>query len=375
MRFIHTADWQLGMTRHFLDPDAQARFTAARIDAISRIGQVAHDQSCAFVVVCGDVFETNHVERRVVVRALEAMEAAAVAFYLLPGNHDPLDASSVFTSATFRRHQPANVHVLDRAGVHVVAPGVELIAAPWTSKRPLVDLCAAATSGVDADGIIRIVAGHGAVDSLSPDPTDPALIGTVAAEATLASGCAHYVALGDRHSTTQVGTSGRIWYSGAPEPTDYDEVDPGNVLVVEASTTHIQVTPVALGTWRFVRRSVPLDSVADIDQLGQWLDSLPGKARTIVKLSLVGTISLTASARLDEVLEHHSDLLGALEIWARHTDLVVLPDELDLDEFDLGGFAKEAVADLHQSAVGGAPEAEAARDALALLYRLASVAS
>ena len=41
----------------------------------------------------------------------------------------------------------------------------------------------------------------------------------------------HYVALGDRHSTTNVGTTGRVYYAGAPEPTDYDETDPGNVLI------------------------------------------------------------------------------------------------------------------------------------------------
>ena len=45
----------------------------------------------------------------------------------------------------------------------------------------------------------------------------------------------HYVALGDRHSTTEVGGTGRIWYSGAPEPTAYDEIDPGNVLIVDLS--------------------------------------------------------------------------------------------------------------------------------------------
>ena len=40
MRFLHTADWQIGMTRHYLDAEAQARFGAARIDAIRRIGAV-----------------------------------------------------------------------------------------------------------------------------------------------------------------------------------------------------------------------------------------------------------------------------------------------------------------------------------------------
>ena len=33
MRFLHTADWQLGMTRHFLAGDAQPRYSAARRDA------------------------------------------------------------------------------------------------------------------------------------------------------------------------------------------------------------------------------------------------------------------------------------------------------------------------------------------------------
>ena len=38
VRFVHTSDWQLGMTRHFLEGEAQARYTAARIDAIRSIG-------------------------------------------------------------------------------------------------------------------------------------------------------------------------------------------------------------------------------------------------------------------------------------------------------------------------------------------------
>ena len=40
-KFLHTADWQLGMTRHFLSDEAQARFTAARIEAITTIGALA----------------------------------------------------------------------------------------------------------------------------------------------------------------------------------------------------------------------------------------------------------------------------------------------------------------------------------------------
>ena len=363
------------MTRHFLGAEAQARFTAARLEAVVAIGALAAAEGCGFVVVCGDVFETNHVERQVVVRALEALKATPeVTFYLLPGNHDPLDAASVFRSPTFLEHCPPNVVVLHEAGVVEVAPGVELLAAPWVNKRPLTDLVAQARAhAADPEpGTVRIAVGHGAIDSLSPDPTNPALVGLADLEAALAAGQLHYVALGDRHSTTQVGTSGRAWYAGAPEATDYIEVDPGNVLLVDVDADTCTVEPRRVGRWRFVLQRVELSGPADIEALAAFLEALPDKSRTIVKLALVGQLSLALKDELDRVLEHHTDLLAALEHWERHTDLVVLPDEGDFDELQLSGFAHDALDDLRALAPGSDASADTARDALGLLYRLAS---
>ena len=73
VKFLHTADWQLGMARHYLGQDAQARFSGARLNAIEQMAGLATDEQCEFVVVCGDVFESNQVQRQVVVRAFERM--------------------------------------------------------------------------------------------------------------------------------------------------------------------------------------------------------------------------------------------------------------------------------------------------------------
>jgi DNA repair exonuclease SbcCD nuclease subunit len=362
------------MTRHFLSAEAQARFTAARLEAIGAIGSLAVAEGCEFVVVCGDVFETNHVERQVVRRALEAMKATPeVTFYLLPGNHDPLDAASVFRSPTFVGNCPPNVVVLHEAGVVEVAPGVDLVAAPWINKRPLTDLVAQALAAVPdpASGTVRIAVGHGAVDTLSPDRANPALVGVAGLEAAITAGRLHYVALGDRHSTTEVGRSGRVWYAGAPEATDYIEVDPGNVLLVDLQATSCEVQPRRVGTWQFLQQRVELAGTADIDLLAAFLDALPDKSRTIVKLALVGQLSLADKAALDRVLEHHTDLLAALEHWELHTDLVVLPADDDIDDLQLSGFAHDALDDLRVLATG-ADDSLTARDALGLLYRLAS---
>ena len=75
----------------------------------------------------------------------------------------------------------------------------------------------------------------------------------------MARGVIHYVALGDKHSLTDVGSTGRVWYSGSPEVTNYDDVeaDPGHVLIVdidEADPQHpVTVEAARVGRWRFPR--------------------------------------------------------------------------------------------------------------------------
>ena len=358
------------MGRHYLGGDAQARFSAARLDVIEQMAGLATHEQCEFVVVCGDVFESNQVQRQVLVRAFEKMAAfPQLTFFLLPGNHDPLDASSIYNSPTFVERCPENVQVLTAFEPVHAARGVELIPAPWPNKHPTTDLVEAACGGLEQTSSLRIVVGHGAIDSMSPDPNDPKTISLERLEERISAGLIHYVALGDRHSTTNVGATGRVHYAGAPEPTDYDEIDPGNVLIVDLSSGHVDIDVKHLGTWRFLHRDWQLSSDQDIEVLEEWLSSLEDKDRTIVKLSLVGQVSVAQKARLDGLLEHHADLLAAIETWERRSDLVVIADDADLDHFGLSGFASDALTELHTMAEQG-DQAPVARDALALLYRL-----
>lgn len=375
VRFLHSADWQLGMTRHFLPPEAQARYSQARVDAIGALGRLAGDLGAAFLVVSGDVFETNQVSPQTVRRTLAALAAVPVPVYLLPGNHDPLDAGSVLRSPTFAGGCPPHVTVLGDTAPRPVPglAGVEVVGAPWLSKRPLTDMVAEACAALAPEaGVRRVLVGHGAAEIAFDNP---AAISVPDAEAALADGRIAYLALGDRHSTTRVGTSGRIWYAGSPEPTDYDELDAGNALLVELRDDGgCEVTAHRTGTWRFARERFDLDGPDGIGVLAAWLDTLAPKDRTVVKLSLVGTLSLSARARLDGLLESERDLFAAIEQWDRHTELVVRPDDDDFADLALTGFAAEALGSLREQAAGSGPDAVAARDALALLVRFAAPA-
>lgn len=375
MRFLHTADWQLGMTRHFLGPDAQARYSAARRDVVAALGRLAGETSAEFVVVAGDVFDANHLAPTVISQSLEAMSAIGVPVYLLPGNHDPLDASSVYTSALFAAECPDNVTVLDRAGTWDVRPGLQIVAAPWRSKKPTTDLTAGVLADLPADGTARILVAHGGVDTLDPDLANPALIRMAGLRDALDRGAVHYVALGDKHSRTAV-DDGRVWYSGSPEVTNYDHVerDPGHVLVVDLDLDDpahpVTVDSRTVGSWRFLTLHHELNSSRDVADLDLNLDQLADKDRTVVQLALVGTLTVTDRATLDSCLDKYARRFACLDSWDRHTDLAVLPADDEFDDLGIGGFASDAVAELMDTARSDGARAGAAQAALALLLRL-----
>ncbi len=77
-RFLHTSDWQLGMTRHFLSEGAQERYSQARFDVIRTMGRVVKEESCRVMLVCGDAFESNQADRKTVARAMEALKEVPV---------------------------------------------------------------------------------------------------------------------------------------------------------------------------------------------------------------------------------------------------------------------------------------------------------
>ncbi|KWX68932.1 exonuclease SbcCD subunit D [Mycobacterium sp. NAZ190054] len=376
MRFLHTADWQLGMTRHYLNGDAQPRYSASRRSAVATLGALAGEVDAEFVVVAGDVFEHNQLAPREVSTALEAMRAIPVPVYLLPGNHDPLDASSVYTSALFTSEKPDNVVVLDRAGVHEVRPGLELVAAPWFSKAPTTDLVGRVLDGLSAGSVTRVVVGHGAVDIHVPDKDRPSLIALAGVEAAIERGAVHYVALGDKHSRMSVGTSGRVWYSGSPEVTNYDDIepDPGNVLVVDIDESEasrpVQVEARRVGTWRFMSLRHAVDDNRDVADLDINLDQMPDKERTVIRLGLTGSLTVTDRAALDACLDRYARLFAALVPWDKETDLAVMPADGEFDDLGIGGFAAAAVDELVATARSAGDDAEDARAALALLLRL-----
>lgn len=368
--FIHSADWQLGMRRNALTAETQGRFAHDRIDAIATLMQLAAERDAAFVVVAGDVFDDNLVDRTTVRRALDTLRRSPqIPVFLLPGNHDPLDPTSVYTTPTFREHCPEHVTVLTDTREHAIGDDVVVIGAPWRTKSPAVNPLTEVAGTLSDDGKIRIVVAHGGVDTISGGhDAAQALLFAEDLDLLVASRQAQYIALGDRHSTTSVGATGRIWFSGAPEPTSPRETDPGNVLEVTASRDHIDVTAHRVGRWQFLQSVVTIDSDHAIDTfITDLTDPNRDSARTVLRVAFDGVATLAQHARLTQALDDAADLYALVHRWERHDNLVIAPDQDDLDRMNLTGF----VADAFDTLRNDASTDPVAADALALMYGLA----
>jgi DNA repair exonuclease SbcCD nuclease subunit len=370
LRFVHTADWQLGMRRHFLGPGPQDRFSQDRLEAVAAIGRLAKEVEAEAVVVAGDVFDDNQVDRQTVLRAMEVLRGFPdVPVLLLPGNHDPLDAGSVFARAEFRDACPPHVRVVTDQTPILLGEGVELVGAPWPVKRPLRNPALDVLDGLQPTAGIRILLAHGGVDTVGGDFDQTGVLPLEALEAAIHDHRVQFIALGDRHSATEVGTTGRIWYPGAPEPTAYVEQEPGRALVVEVQHGQVSVERRQVGRWTFRQEVFDVGSGADLETVLRWLDAPRDKPHTIAKVALRGTLTLAERSRLEAALEAAATTYAALESWERHQDLTTAPDQDDLDAMEVGGFVADAVAELREVAAGSGEDAEAAGDALALLYR------
>ncbi len=371
--FIHSSDFQLGMTRWFLDDNAQSRFDDSRLRAIARLGDLATETGAEFIVVAGDVFDANALAAQTMGRALEALSALPVPVYLLPGNHDALLPGA----ALERAGQRENITVLSDSTPVEVRPGVELVGAPLLARYATEDLAAKALAELEPTDSIRVLVAHGQCEDRSGE-NKPDRIDLPGLEAAAAAGTIDYVAMGDTHSAGPIGNSGRVWFSGAPEVTDFHdrregveggEVNSGKALVVEIDKrspddVDVTVDERVTGEWTFDALHWEVTDGADVEDLLAQLDAYPEKARTVVKYSIAGTLGLEATRALEEGLASRENVFGALYERERLMDLHLEPSDEELEDLPLSGYAREAMSELL-----GSPD-ESSRDAVNLLFRL-----
>ncbi|MGE4239789.1 metallophosphoesterase family protein [Ramlibacter sp.] len=367
MKLLHTADWQIGRVYSQFDSGDGAQLSAARVDAVARIAELAVRHEVDAVVVAGDVFDSQAPREKAVVRLFEAMRGFAGPWVLLPGNHDAALAESVWTLARRLNAVPANVHLgLTPETLHVAGAAgakIAVLPAPLTQRHTHLDLTAWFDDAqTDADAF-RIGVAHGSVEGWLPEAADAQ--NPIAADRAQRARL-DYLALGDWHGKLQVNE--RTWYSGTPEPERFRANDPGFALLVEIASPGAtpNVTPVSVGRYRWVTLSLDVGDARDAQRA---VDALAGvDSSTVAEVHLTGSCDLAWQERLQSALAAAENKAAALAV--RVNDLRLAPTEADLRSLQADGFLGEVLDTLKVQLASTGDEAETARDALLHLARI-----
>ena len=141
MRFIHSGDWQIGMRAVHGGIAAEA-VRAARLTTAARVCRLAAEEAVDFLLLAGDTFEDNAVDRDLVERVAGLLEGAGCPVYVLPGNHDPIQPGCVWEHEVWRSAR--NISVLSEASPVPVQGGI-LMPCPLRVRRSREDPTAAPT--------------------------------------------------------------------------------------------------------------------------------------------------------------------------------------------------------------------------------------
>lgn len=360
MRFLHTADWQLGMRAAHAGAAAE-KVRDMRLETIRRIQALARDKSVDFVLIAGDTFEDHGVSGRLITQVGDLLAGFDCPVYLIPGNHDPFVAGGVWERAS--KQWSRRVHLLfERRPVEI--PGGLLYPCPlferWSNQDPTAWIPPEPLEG------IRVGLAHGslALPILEGERHHP--IHPAAAERARLD----YLALGDWHSVKLLPTGDgavRTAYSGTPEPSSFSESESGFVLLVEidraGAPPRIEQRPV--GQLHWVALKEELSAPGELDRLIARLEALPEPERTLLRLELGGLLFAAESARLDKL----EKLLASRFLDAKLDAgrLVPAPDDDAWIENLPAGAIREAARRLRNAA----PRDAAAALALLELYRIA----
>ncbi|WP_288414957.1 DNA repair exonuclease [uncultured Novosphingobium sp.] len=362
MRFIHTADWQLGKPFGRFDPDTRAALSEARFDVIDTIGKAAAQHQARHVLVAGDVFDTEGPDERTIVQAVTRMERHPCRWWLLPGNHDFARNGGLWDRV--RRRGAANVTVLAQAEALALADDAWLLPAPLLHRHTLDDPTEAFGRMETPAGALRIGLAHGSIRGFGSQGDTKNLIAPDRASVSRLD----YLALGDWHGTLQVDL--RTWYAGTPETDDFKagREAPGQALLVDITQgADPAVTPLATGSFRWLTHEWAVADATGFAALCNDLLDACGPAATLLRLSLAGIVPLTDRAAIMARIE--SDLAHRLRyLDVRDADMVVRPTPEDLATLSAEGMIGRAAAMLRTRVEAGGADAQRARRALERLF-------
>lgn len=325
LKLLHTADWHLGRRFHRFGVEAGKTLTRARRDVLERVFLEAERNQVDAVLCAGDLFDTPQPDddfKSALLEVLARLRWKNRPVFLLPGNHDPLVAESVWREPAFRKALPDFVHVVDRELVEVtLANDCVLFAVPCLSRAGQNDPTALIPKRAPGDARVRIGLVHGSTFDAGDWKTNFPISKDAAVERGL-----DYLAIGDTHGFRFVPPDRKVpptIYPGTPEQTAFDEQDSGHVALVFINRARqAMVQKRRVGQWQW--EEVTVKSMDELRVLAMRTDL----AARVLRLTLDLKVSAAEYAEAETLL---SKLEGSASTHARVGVLELDRAKLSLD--------------------------------------------
>ncbi|TPG21377.1 metallophosphoesterase family protein [Variovorax guangxiensis] len=358
-RFLHTADWQIGRQYNQFAVDDGVAIAEARLGAVVTLARLATENHVDAVFVAGDVFDTQTVADKTILRLFNAMRGYTGPWILIPGNHDAALAESVWTRAERLNAVPANVRLsLVPEVIAYESAGFAVLTAPLTQRHTYNDLTEWFDTADTAPGLVRVGLGHGAVQGIlaaeidSANPIAPDRASTARLD---------YLGLGDWHGLKRV--DARTWYSGTPEAERFRGNEPGYVLLVEVDGLGIEprVTPLQTGRFEWAQWEHAVGVPSDADEL---IDRLAGvQDNHVLELVVRGQADLNTLGRLNGALTSAEARARSLSVDL--SALRLIPSDADISALRADGYLGDVISTLRDLQSG--TDAAVATHALGIL--------
>ena len=291
MKFLHSADWQLG-ARFAQFGECAGKLRQARLTTLRRALDVARAREAEVFIIAGDLFENNQVDDSVVGDTMDILGAFPdVRLLILPGNHDPhTGPGSVWSRRRFG-DLPGHITVF-RDPQKLEVNGSFFLASPLHQKVSTVDpsLKLSELAGDLPSNRIRLGITHGALAIPGKHQRNDFPIDLAAA--TRAG--LDYLAVGHWHEW-QVYDNNRLIMPGTPEPDGFDQTDSGFIAFVEitrrGAVPKVERLSVATMSWRTLELDA-LEGDAGRQMLAERLAALrPAAETSVLRLRLSGVVS------------------------------------------------------------------------------------
>ncbi len=343
MKIAHLSDLHLG-GKSPGDPHGAERLNSFR-RGLRRLAAEHPDA----MVIAGDVFDSPQVDHALIEAAARMLDAAlserGTPAVVIPGNHDPSEASALWKTFQQSLGEQSHVHLVLSPAAVLLAEGKLIVEAypcetkyspepPWIKRVSL---------SAGAEEAVRVVVAHGTLQGGPVPEGEMEAFPFVGADVDALQ--ADYLALGHFHSFYPPWPGGEetetgFCYCGTHEPDQFNSDSGWAVIatVTKGRPARVRRIPIGHRYWRRVDIGGPLD-LARLDELRGEVDRDGDPRRFVIRIKLSAQARLTPEeAGRIESIEEGLRVLGAH--FERQGDLQT---QMNVEALDLSALPSGAV--------------------------------